>query len=563
MFTRNALNLNCIFRKQLCSSFSLLPSELSPKGLMRACSWNFVSIYPIQETTMSYLKIFSQTLLFAGLALTCSTVLTAQEPTGHDAQANDKGSTSVEVVADRAATSEDSVTINGRIVPYRVTIGTQPVWDEDGEAVAAMFYSFYERTDIEDKSTRPLVFSFNGGPGSASVWMHLAYTGPRILKIDDEGYPVQPYGVQSNPHSILDVADIVFIDPVNTGFSRIVGDADRAQFFGVNEDIRYLARWLGSFVTRQGRWTSPKYLIGESYGTTRVSGLAGALQSSEWMYLNGVVLVSPTGLGIKREGPVRDALYLPYFAATAWYHKQLAPELQAKDLDDLLPEVEAFTLDELLPALARGGSLSTEDRERLSERYARYSGLDVAVVRRHDMAISTSFFWKELLRDEGLTVGRLDSRYRGLDRSDSGTSPDFDPALSSWNHAFSPAINHYLREVLGYETDLQYWLFGPVHPWNRDGDRTGQTLQRAMAQNPFLHVLVQSGYYDGGTDYFNAKYTMWGMDPAGRFGDRMSWKGYRSGHMMYLRKPDLKLANDDIREFIKRTMPAAGEAAKR
>ncbi|MFT7485876.1 MAG: carboxypeptidase C (cathepsin A), partial [Candidatus Paceibacteria bacterium] len=385
----------------------------------------------------------------------------------------------------------------------------------------------------------------------------------RVLNIDDEGYPVQPYGVQENPYSILDVADIVYIDPVNTGFSRIHGDAQRSHFFGVNADIRYLAEWLDTFVTRQSRWTSPKYLIGESYGTTRVSGLAGELQGSHWMYLNGVVLVSPTEMGIERDGPVAQALYLPYYAATAWFHKKLDAELQALDLEELLPQVEAFTMDQLLPALARGGSLLDADRDRLTKRYARYSGLDEGVVRQYNMAVPTSFYWKELLREEGLTVGRLDSRYRGMDRAASGTSPDFDPALSSWNHAFAPAINHYLRDVLGYDSDLQYWLFGSVHPWNRDGDRTGRTLQRAMAQNPYLHVMVQSGYYDGGTDYFNAKYTMWNMDPAGRFQNRMSWKGYRSGHMMYLRRPDLKQANDDIREFILRTMPGPNQPARR
>jgi len=518
---------------------------------------------------MTNRKIPRHALLPAILVLVSACLSAAQEPdTGESPppapeQEEKADTTEVEIDLDGTATREDSVTIGGVRVPYRVTTGTQPVWNSDNEAVASMFYTYYERTDVEDKHSRPLSFSFNGGPGSASVWMHLAYTGPRVLKIDDEGYPVQPYGIEENPHSILDVTDIVFIDPVNTGFSRIVDDADRSQFFGVNEDVRYLARWINTFVTRRGRWTSPKYLIGESYGTTRVSGLAGELQSSHWMYLNGVVLVSPTELGIDREGPVEDALYLPYYAATAWYHEKLAADLQARDLDELLPEVEAFTLDELLPAIARGGSLPDADRQRLSERYARYSGLDAAAVRQYAMAVPTSFYWKELLRDEGLTVGRLDSRYRGLDRTDSGTSPDFDPALASWNHAFSPAINHYLRDVLGYETDLQYWLFGPVHPWNRDGDRTGRRLQRAMSQNPYLHVMVQSGYYDGGTDYFNAKYTLWNMDPSGRFQDRMTFKGYRSGHMMYLRRPDLEKSNQDVRDFIKASTPAPGEPARR
>jgi carboxypeptidase C (cathepsin A) len=461
----------------------------------------------------------------------------------------------IRVVADTAFGRDDAVTIKGRRVPYRVTAGTQPVWDNDNKPIASVFYVYYERTDVADKATRPLMISFNGGPGSASVWMHIGYTGPRFLNIDEEGFPVQPYGVSENPHSILDVADIVYVDPVNVGFSRILGDASRNQFFGVNEDIQYLARWIDNFVTRQGRWTSPKYLIGESYGTNRVSGLAQRLQGSHWMYLNGVILVSPTGLGVSRQGPTGGALPLPYYAATAWYHQALAADLQARDLDDLLPEVEQFTMEQLMPALARGGSLPAARRTELARQVARYSGLSESAVLQYNLAVPTQFFWKELLRERGLTIGRLDSRYRGVDRQDAGTSPDFDPALTAWNHAFAPAINHYLREDLGFKTDLQYWLFGPVNPWNRDNDNTGENLRTAMGQNPFLHVMVQSGYFDGGTDYFNAKYTMWNMDPAGRFQERMSFKGYRSGHMMYLRQQDLATSNEDIREFVARTMP--------
>ena len=493
--------------------------------------------------------------------------LSAQPPATPAAQAaraasRDTGA-AVKFPADSTVRREASVTIKGQRVPYRVTVGTQPVWDEKGASIAAMFFTFYERTDIADKATRPLVISFNGGPGSASVWMHLAYTGPKLLRIDSEGFPVQPYGVQDNPHSILDVADIVYVDPVNTGFSRIIGEQKREQFFGVNEDIAYLARWIDAFVGRQARWTSPKYLIGESYGTNRVSGLAQRLQSSHWMYLNGVVLVSPTGLGIAREGPVGNALKLPYYAATAWYHQALAAELQGRDLDQLLPEVERFTLTELIPALVRAGSLEPGRRDTLVRQVARYSGLKEAAVRQHALAVPTSYFWKELLRDRGLTVGRLDSRYRGLDREDAGESPDFDPALTSWNHAFAPAINHYLRDGLGWKTDLQYWLFGPVSPWNRTGDQTGANLQQAMGSNPYLHVMVQSGYFDGGTPYFDAKYTIWNMDPAGRFQDRLSFQGYRSGHMMYLRQEDLARSNQDIRDFIARTMPKPGQPAKR
>jgi carboxypeptidase C (cathepsin A) len=465
--------------------------------------------------------------------------------------------------AESAVVTEGTVTVKGLRIPYRATTGTLPVWNDNGDVIASLFYVFYERSDVSDRTNRPLVFSFNGGPGSASVWMHIGYTGPRFLKIDDEGFPVQPYGVVENPHSILDVADIVYIDPVNTGFSRILDeDVKREVFFGVNADITYLAEWINTFVSRHNRWPSPKFLKGESYGTTRVAGLARELQNAHWMYINGVILVSPTGLGINRQGPVARALYLPYYAATAWYHNALKNDLQQQDLYDFMPEVEEFTISEYLPALALGGFIEDDHRQQIAEKVAYYSGIDVRNVIDHNLAFPTSFFWKELLREDGITIGRLDSRYRGIDGSDAGERYDYDPALTSWNHSFTPAINYYLREVLDYETDLKYNIFGPVHPWDRSGDSTGEDLRLAMAQNPFMHVMVQAGYFDGGTDYFNAKFTMWHIDPSGKMRDRFRFEGYRSGHMMYLRQEDLATSNGHIREFIRNAIPPAGTPAK-
>lgn len=470
---------------------------------------------------------------------------------------------------DRVLPAESSVVTNGMVtikgvkVPYKTTAGTLPVWNADGKVVASLFYTYYERTDVTDKSRRPFVMSFNGGPGSASVWMHVAYTGPKVLEIDKEGYPVQPYGVKDNPYSILDVADIVYIDPVNTGFSRLLDPkAERKDFFGVNADITYLANWLDVFVSRVGRWTSPKYLIGESYGTTRVSGLALALQNQHWMYLNGVILVSPTDLGIRRDGPVNDALALPYFAAAAWYQKALPADLQSKDLDAVLPEVEAFTIDELIPALSKGGFIDDTRRKQIAAKYARYSGLSEEAVLQQNLAVPTNYFWKELLRKKGQTIGRLDSRYLGIDKTVAGDSPDYNAELTSWLHSFTPAINYYLRDVLKYKTDLQYNMFGPVHPWDNTNNSTGENLRLAMAENPYLNVMVQSGYFDGATTYFEAKYTMWQIDPSGRMKDRLSFQGYRSGHMMYLRAEDLVTSNEHIREFIKKSTPAAGQPAK-
>ncbi len=473
------------------------------------------------------------------------------------------GSSDIPFNPDTFIASNHEVVIKGQKIAYKATAGTLPVWDEDGKTLAGLFYTYYERTDVKDREARPLVISFNGGPGTASVWMHLAYTGPKLLKIDDEGYPVQPYGYKDNPYSILDVADIVYVDPVNTGFSRIVNkETPRSKFFGVTADIKYLAEWINSFVSRVNRWASPKFLIGESYGTTRVSGLALELQQSQWMYLNGVILVSPTELGIERGSATDAALRLPYFAATAWYHKKQPADLQQKDLTAMLPEVEAFTMNELIPAINKGSLLGDAEKKTIAAKMARYSGISERVILQNNLDVSPNLFWKELMRDQGYTVGRLDSRYLGIDKADAGEGPDYNAELSSWLHSFTPPINMYLREELKWKTDLKYYMFGPVHPWDRSGDHTAENLRQAMAMNPYLHLMVQSGYYDGACDYFNAKYNMYQMDPSGRLKKRMRWEGYRSGHMMYLRKDDLVTSNDHIRQFILSALPKPGEAAR-
>lgn len=468
---------------------------------------------------------------------------------------------------DTLVTTQHSVMVNGTTFSYTAQIGTQPVWDELGKPIAALHYTYYTRNDVKDRAARPLLISFNGGPGSGSVWMHLAYTGPRILKIDDEGYPVQPYGVKQNPFSVLDVTDIVYVNPANTGYSRTIpetGDGvDKSKFFGINADTKYLAEWLNTFVTRNNRWRSPKYIIGESYGGTRVMGLSLALQNQQWMYLNGVIMVSPADYKVIEEsGPVSSALNLPYYTAAAWYQKALTPELQQKDLLEILPESEQYTINTLIPAIAKGGFISDDEKSAVADKMAYYSGLSKKEILDHNLDVPTDFFWKALLRDRGgFNIGRLDSRYLGLDRQLSGDSPDYSAELTSWLHSFTPAINYYLQEELKFKTDIKYNMFGPVHPWNNEDDNTRDDLRQAMAQNPYLNVLIQSGYYDGATTYFNAKFTMWQIDPSGRMKDRFQFKGYRSGHMMYLRREDLQKANDDIREFIIRTQ-AHGKSAK-
>ena len=490
------------------------------------------------------------------LALACFGVSLLAGPAAAEAQVR-------RVPVDTQIVTKHTLTIKGTPVRYTAETGTQPLWDEAGKPIATLHYTYYTRDDVgADKSRRPLLISFNGGPGSGSVWMHLAYTGPKLLSVDDEGYPVQPYALRDNPYSLLDVADIVYVNPVNTGYSRLVPDAegktaDRDKFFGINADATYLSDWLNTFVTRQGRWLSPKYLIGESYGGTRVMGLAGQLHDRQWMYLNGVVLVSPADYKwFESDPPISIALQLPYMAATAHYHGVQAPALQRMDLEAMLPLAEAFALDTLMPAVARGGGLSAKRKTDVARRMAAYSGLTEEAILSQNLQVPTSFFWKELLRErDTLTVGRLDSRYKGIDRATAGTRPDYNAELTSWLHAFTPGINHYFTQELGWPTDVKYNMFGPVRPWDNSDNNVREQLRQAMAQNPFLHVLVQSGYYDGATTYFNAKYTLDQLDPSGRMRDRMGFRGYESGHMMYLRREDLERANEDLRAFIARSTP--------
>lgn len=471
------------------------------------------------------------------------------------------------VPIDTTIITAHNATINGQKMTYTAIAGMQPLWNDAGSPKATLQYTYYKRSDVNNDSNRPLVISFNGGPGSASVWMHIAYTGPKILRIDDEGFPVQPYGIKDNPYSILDVADIVFVNPVNTGYSRMIPqdgkDIDRGKFFGINADINYLSEWLNTFVTRHNRWRSPKYLIGESYGGTRVAGLALALQEKQWMYINGVIMVSPADYRIfESDVPVASATNMPYFTAAAWYHEMLPEDLQKKDLLEILPEAEDFAINKLMPALAKGGFLSDSEKNDIAKEMSYLTGLSEKAILQNNLDIPTSYFWKELRREkDGYTIGRLDSRYLGLDKRETGTSPEYSAELTSWLHSFTPAINYYLREHLNFKTDMKYNVFGPVRPWDNSNNNVRDDLRKAMAMNPYLNVMFQSGYYDGATTYFAAKYTMWQLDPSGKMKDRLRFEGYRSGHMMYLRKEDLEAANDHLRQFIENTL-SKGDSAK-
>ncbi len=478
---------------------------------------------------------------------------------------------------DTSVVTTHSITINGKAVPYEAIVGTLPVYVEHKDDIPGnvtkprgyIQYTYFRRTDTKDMDTRPIMFSFNGGPGTGSLWMNIGYTGPKRLKISPEGWPVQPYGVVDNPYSVLDATDLVYINPINTGYSRILNDGTKEDFFGVKQDIDYIADWIALFLSRYERWTSPKFVIGESYGTTRAAGLAGVLQSTQNIFLNGVILQGNCGIGLNPSfsSDASAVFKLPSYLAAAWYHKKLPADLQSQDLRDLYPKVVDFTLNQYLPAVTRGGSLSQAQKEGIAQQVARYSGMPEQYILDHNLIVSSSNFWKELLRKEGKTIGRLDMRYVGIDKENAGERPDYNPELSAWDHAFTPAINDYYRKDLNFKTDLRYYVFGPVQPWQQGsqgnsfgrGFNVGDQLREAMEENPGLHLLNQQGYYDGACDVLGAEMSLWKLDPRSAFKDRIEFKAFKSGHMLYVRDQDCKEGNDDLRAFIKNSIPKPGQ----
>jgi len=453
--------------------------------------------------------------------------------------------------------TKHTVQINGKALNYTATAGTYLLKEDNGKPLANFFFIAYIKDGVKDKSRRTLLFSFNGGPGTASVWLHMGVLGPRRVLYDDEGFALQPpYRMVDNEYSILDVADVVFIDPVATGYSRMVPGEDPHKFHGTMEDIESVGEFIRLYVTRNKRWESPKFLIGESYGTTRASGLAGHLQNRHLMFLNGVILVSTTSLGVQTRGDIGYCTFLPHYTATAWYHKQLPSDLQSKELRDVLDEVEEFALGEYLLALVKGGYVPADEKEEIVRKLSRYTGLSPGYIEKTNLRIEPGRFRKELLRDENRTVGRLDSRYKGVDKDSAGEQIEYSQAIADWEGTFTATFNHYVRTELKYENDLSYEIWGDVRPWKRDPPvDVGEMLRRAMTKNKYLKVFIAEGYYDGACDYFTAEYVFSHLDLNGELKDRIKFGFYESGHMMYIRKASLAKLKNDIAEFIRSAIP--------
>jgi len=481
--------------------------------------------------------------------------------------------------ADQLVETRHTLVIGGQEIKYTVTTGTLVLKEEAekkgekaGEAEgekpkASVFFIAYTRDDVEDKSKRPVTFSFNGGPGSSSVWLHLGVLGPRRVWMDDIGnLPPPPYRLVDNEHSLLDVTDLVFIDPVSTGYSRPVPGEKAKEFHGFKKDIESVGDFIRLYAARYQRWTSPKFLIGESYGTTRAAGLSGYLQDRHGMYLNGIMLVSSilnfqTGY-FDFGNDLPCLLFLPTYTATAWYHQRLAPELQ-KDLRAALKEAEAFALGEYALALLKGAALTAEARTRLVEKLARYTGLTPDYIERANLRIEIMRFTKELLRSERRTVGRLDSRFKGMDRDAVGENFEYDPSLANITGPYTAAFNDYVRGELKFESDLPYEVlsFKVNEQWSFSDHQNqyvnvAETLRKAMTINPYLKVFVANGYYDLATPYFAAEYTFnhLGLDASLQANVSMGY--YEAGHMMYIHLPSLAQLKQDLTAFVRGGVPS-------
>ncbi|MGF1461913.1 MAG: S10 family peptidase [Maricaulaceae bacterium] len=487
----------------------------------------------------------------------------AQTPSAPDAETPPAKEPMQSPEAPVVTESTGRITIAGQPVPYRVIASETHLETEEGEPNASIFSVAYLRDGARDPRRRPITFVFNGGPGSASLWLHYGLFGPRrvVVPSDAQDDGAAPYDLEDNPYSLLDVTDLVFIDPVGTGWSRALGETEAKEFYGVREDAEILAEFIRLWVTRNGRWNSPKYLAGESYGTTRAAALTEALQGG-WhdMALNGVMLIS-TILDFQnnRFAPSNDAPhigYLPTYAATAWYHGKINKDDWSDNQQAFLDAVEAFAVNKYSVALLKGASLIKSERAEIRKQLARFTGLSETYLESTNLRIDAFRFMKELLREDGLSVGRLDARYAGQDFDAAGERFDADPSAYGIDAAYTAAANDYLTRELGVEIERRYKVLDGVGPWNwatspNQGwpayTNVAPWIGKAMRENSDYRVLMASGIYDLATPYYAAELSMYknGIDP-----DRVRIEEYEAGHMMYVHEPSLEQVSNAIREFI-------------
>ena len=455
---------------------------------------------------------------------------------------------------------------------YKVTTGTMVMKEEspdrekesEGEKPKAVFFFVaYTKDNVEDISSRPVTFSFNGGPGSSSVWLHLGLLGPRRVVMGDAGELMPPpYKLVDNEFSLLDHTDLVFIDPISTGYSRPVEGQKAREYHAFKKDIESVGDFIRLYTTRYGRWLSPKFLAGESYGTTRSAGLSGYLQERHGMYLNGIMLISAvldfSTLEFDTGNDLPYVLFLPTYAATALYHGKVHSR---RPIPNFLAEVEQFAAGEYSTALAKGALLTSRQQGLIAEKLAHYTGLSQQYIEQSNLRPIIFRFCKQLLRDQRRTVGRLDSRFTGMDRDAVGEVWESDPSMDAILGSFTAALYDYVRNDLKFESDLPYEILNnKVWPWSYSDHENryvnvAETLRHAMCVNPHLKVHVANGYYDLATPYFATRYTFNRLGLEKELQDHISMSYYEAGHMMYIHMPSIKLLKENLVKFIKNSIP--------
>lgn len=462
---------------------------------------------------------------------------------------------------------EHRLVVDGHELAFTASCGTVVLREEEikddkrgaPRPRATMFFTAYTLRDGD--ASRPITFSFNGGPGSSSVWLHLGVLGPWRVATDEVGHaPPPPYALEDNPHTLLAASDLVFIDPVGTGHSRMAEGEKLAEYHEYQRDLDAMGEFIRLWLTRHGRWASPKYVIGESYGTTRAAGLSHHLQEKHDVFLNGVMLVS---LAIDFQTLCFDPgnelpypLFLPTYAATAWYHRALAKDLLARPLAEVIAMAEAFANGDYTVALMQGARLSAAERRRIAAQVARFSGLAPAYVLKSDLRPTPQRYFKELLRERGRTVGRLDSRFLGADRDDAGESPEEDASMSNLTGAYAAGIHRVLRDRLGWEEEAPYHVLAPLwNQWKWKGFENryvnvADSLRKAMHANAHMRVYVASGWYDLGTPHAAGDWTIAHLGVREPLRDRIAVSYFEAGHMMYIHAPSLARMGRELRAFV-------------
>jgi carboxypeptidase C (cathepsin A) len=455
--------------------------------------------------------------------------------------------------------TQHSVTINGQKLDYTAVAGTILLRDNEDKPTAAIFYIAYTKDNVRDLTQRPVTFSFNGGPGSSSVWMHLGLLGPRrvLLKEDGSSLP-PPYKLVDNEFSLLDESDLVFIDPVSTGYSRAVKPDDAKKFHSVESDLTSVANFIRLYTTRNSRWGSPKFIIGESYGTTRAAGLSGVLRERLHMSVNGIMLVSTVlnfeTISFARGNDLPYVLYLPTYAAAAWYHKKLPPDLQQLPLAEVEAKAEAFANGDYNHALLLGTGLPAEARRSIVKETARWTGLSEEFIERANLRPPMGRFAGELLRAEDRVIGRYDARYKGYVRDRLSGIMEYDPASESIAGVFASTLNQYVRAELNYKSDLPYEILSSLQwDWGEQNRylNVAETLADSLTRNPYLRVHVSSGLYDLATPWSAVRYTLNHLQVDPDLAKNVTLDTYTAGHMMYLNLPDLKKQKADLARFIR------------